>query len=353
MGEHRVYSQEDGGATIAAPGGHTPQIGADGKPPPSRFGKSLSHLGAMRRQFADSPYAATASKLMTWTVLVAVVVTVAVKLTDIGWDTIWAALPTGALFYVLTVLGYLALPVSDAIVYRLVWPQLHWWAILPVSLRKRVLNEGIMGYTGEVYLCFWLNRTGVPGRDAFQVVKDSNILSALVSTVLAVAFFAALVASGQLGNFTALAAHPSWQIGILTGLLLVVGVLILNFRLKLSVLTGRQIAGILGLHIARSLVANVLLLAAWVAAVPEVPILTWLTILTAQMLANRFPFLPNQQLVLLGLGVGLASTLHVASDQMAALYLAYGAVTMGLHALVYVGTQMLGGKVAGQGVPAD
>lgn len=355
MDEGTVYSQEDGGATIAAAqppqaaGGHTAQIGDEGKTPPSRFARSVSRLHSLRRQFAASPYAATTSKLMTWFVLVAVIVTVAVKLTQIGWGTIWSALPVHFSFYLLTTLGYLALPVADARIYRLVWPQLQWRDILPVSLRKRVLNEGIMGYTGEVYLCFWLNsRYGIGGREAFLVVKDSNILSALVSTVLALVFFGALVATGELGNIAAIATHPAWQIGILTGLLLVVGVLVLNFRLKLSTLTRGQIGRILGLHIVRSLIANVLLLAAWVAALPEIPILTWLTILTAQMLANRFPFLPNQQLVLLGLGVGLASTLHVPSGQLAALYLAYGAVTMGLHGLVYLGTQMLGRRVTGE-----
>ena len=67
------------------------------------------------------------------------------RLNAMGWVAIWHALPRNIWFYALFAVWYLAIPVAECFIYRRLW-DCRLSHPLPILLRKRVLNFGILGY---------------------------------------------------------------------------------------------------------------------------------------------------------------------------------------------------------------
>jgi hypothetical protein len=306
---------------------------------PSRLARLAARGRALEERLEESAYAPFLARLVRWTVFLAVLFVIYNHLSEIGWGTIRAALPANPLFYAVIILAYGITPLTDAVIYRVIWGA-PIGGTLPATLRKRVLNEGVMGYSGELYFCFWARRAlAVPARKAVMIVKDVNILSAIVSTSAAAGLSGWMIATGRLGDI--LPNPDAWEVGIIVFFVLLSIFLFLNFRFHFFALARHLMVQVLGLHYLRLIAVNLFLLLVWSIAMPHVPAATWATILAAQMLATRVPFLPNQELVLLGIGVGLSSRLDVPGDKLAALFLAYGAVMMALHAALYVATTLM------------
>ena len=103
---------------------------------------------------------------------------------------ILALVPRSAVFWLVFVIAYLATPASEWVVYH------RLWSIPPSGmvalLRKRVANEIVLGYLGEVYFYAWVRRTGLITRSApFGAIKDVAILSALTGNAVTLAMLAA------------------------------------------------------------------------------------------------------------------------------------------------------------------
>jgi hypothetical protein len=256
-------------------------------------------------------------------------------LADIGWDQIWAALPRTPWFYILIVCAYMALPIAEIFVYQNIWG-IPMRKRLPVLLRKRVLNEGVMGYSGEAYLCLWAHRhTSLPGNKILSTVKDNNILSSMVSTSAALMLFLGFTLSGKLHDVTGGDLSNKWM---LIAMLAVSGLLIpivIKFRKHLIALPRPVVRRVIGIHILRLLTAESLQVLYWMVVMPFVPMSAWLTFTAAQMLLTRVPLLPNKDLMLLGLGITLANVVNVPSTEVTALFLAGGATIQILHLIVF------------------
>jgi len=78
------------------------------------------------------------------------------RLNAIGWAAIWHALPRNLWFYALFAVWYLAIPLSECFIYRRLW-NCRLGHPLPILLRKRVLNFGVLGRIT------WLDRQGKEG----------------------------------------------------------------------------------------------------------------------------------------------------------------------------------------------
>ena len=110
---------------------------------------------------------------------------------EIGWDKVWAVLPAAPWFYILFALSYLSLPVADLVIFHRLWALPY--RQFRLFLRKRVLNEALLGYSGEAYLYLWARKRPYLRVPALAAVKDVNITSALAGNIMTLALMAALV----------------------------------------------------------------------------------------------------------------------------------------------------------------
>ena len=287
------------------------------------------------REFLQSKYVRRATRLVQVVIFFAVLVLITKHLSDIGWDQIWAALPRTPWFYVLLTCAYITMPIAEVFVYRTIW-DIPMWKHLPVLARKRVLNEGVMGYSGEAYLCLWAHRNAhLPGNKILSTVKDNNILSAMVSTSAALLLFLGFMLSGKLSDVTGGDISNNWALVAMLSVSAMLIPIAIKFRKHLLALPMSKIRKVMVIHAARLLTQEGLQICYWMVVLPFVPLSAWLTFTAAQMLLTRVPLLPNKDLMLLGLGITLANVVNVPSTQVTALFLAAGATTQFLHLIVF------------------
>ncbi len=102
-------------------------------------------------------------------------------------------------------------------------------------------------------------------------------------------------------------------------------------------------AGIYAIHVVRMTIRQALEILMWSIALPEVPVETWFTYAAASIIITRIPFLPNTDLVLLGVAVRLSGAVDVPEAQVFALFGAIAAVNRLLN-MVLFSTLTLQGK---------
>ncbi|MDZ7694377.1 MAG: hypothetical protein U5K69_25185 [Balneolaceae bacterium] len=108
------------------------------------------------------------------------------KLYEIGFRTVVESLPLDPLFYIIFLVIYFSLPLSEILIYNVRWN----FKILPafmIFLQKKVFNTDVLGYSGEVYLFYWAKeKLKIPADKAFHFIKDNNILSSISSTFVSI-----------------------------------------------------------------------------------------------------------------------------------------------------------------------
>ena len=287
------------------------------------------------REFLQSKLVRRATRLIQAVIFIGVLALITKHLSDIGWDQIWDALPRTPWFYVLLTCAYITMPIAEVFVYQQIW-DIPMWKRLPVLARKRVLNEGVMGYSGEAYLCLWAHRQAhLPGNKILSTVKDNNILSAMVSTSAALILFLGFMLSGKLSDVTGGDISNNWALVAMLSISAMLIPIAIRFRKHLLALPKSKIRKVMMIHALRLLTQEGLQICYWMVVLPFVPLSAWLTFTAAQMLLTRVPLLPNKDLMLLGLGITLANVVNVPSTQVTALFLAAGATTQFLHLIVF------------------
>ncbi len=265
----------------------------------------------------------------------AVVAYLAHRVAELGWAQVGNSMPGSPWFYAISFVLYLLLPLSEVINYQLIL-RTDLRSSFAVFLRKRVYNFAVFGYSGEAYFVLWLRRhLRLSDGKALSAVKDNNILSALVSNAVAVLLSAALLFSGRIEAL--LGAVPGaavYAAGCALAAVVFVPVL-LRFHRSILGIPGSTAAAVVAVHALRVLAVQGLLTLQWSVALPQVPFQTWLMLLAAQMLLTRIPFLPNQDLVVLGLGLSLAGSVAAPPAAVAGMFVAAGALTQCLHLVVY------------------
>lgn len=206
-----------------------------------------------------------------------------------------ASFHQSAVFWLVFAGYYLAMPVSEWVMYRRLWqvPARAFGAFV----RKRISNEILLGYAGEAYFWVWA-RHNAHGRGApFGAIKDVTILSAAVGNAATL--------------FMVLATAPmfrSLELGVGTGTIVCSALVLLAlsagmflFRSRLFTLPNRELWIIAGLHMARIVATSVLGAVMWHLLLPTVAIGWWLLLATLRLLVSRLPFLPNKDIVFAGL----------------------------------------------------
>lgn len=263
---------------------------------------------------------------------VVLLVFLASELSAIGWSNL--APPATPWFYAALVALYFTPPLADFIIYRSLWDIAP--SSVSVFLRKRLYNEVLLDYSGEIYLYAWARRTLAPELKAFAVIRDVNVLSGAVSNVATLLIAGAAAAIG----FDLLSREDAeWLLlsCAVTGLFTIV---VLAFVSKMFTLTRPLILRTSLVHTARLAIVLLLYAGAWSAAMPAVPFTEWLPVLAAQMLLTRLPLLPNRELMMASLAVSLAPMISATAAETASTFATSAAVMLALHGVMYAATAL-------------
>ena len=254
------------------------------------------------------------------------------RLTGIGWEVVWLALPTQPSFYTLVLIAYLVLPVADALIYRRLWGS-NFRRTMAACLRKRVYNSALVGYSGEVVLLVWARRdTRRSDAAILHAIKDVNILSAVVSGI------GAAVLVGWLATRVAFGPLPTSALAMWAAATVVVAaVLPLGLLVRRRVLAMRRddIAAVLAIHGLRFGLGLGLLAAQWWLVLPGVAGTAMLTLLAVYVLVGRIPFVPNRDVLFVGIALAVSSGLAIPQTTLAGVLIATSAMQQLLHLAVF------------------
>lgn len=225
------------------------------------------------------------SRIVSGTLLIALVL----QLGQIDAKQLHNALPQNLWFLPVLLALYFALPVADWIIFRRLWA-------LPASgffilLAKRIGNEVLISYSGEVYFYLWARKRTYLNAAPFGAIKDVNILSALAANLVALLlliFTFPLLSQLPLGEYMDESA-------IFAAAMLMASFLILLFSRRVFTLERSELWWIFGVHIVR-LSAGVFLCASlWFLILPGPHFGFWLALSMIRLLVGRLPFLPNKE----------------------------------------------------------
>jgi hypothetical protein len=292
-------------------------------------------------------------RLLSFAISAAILGYLAQAVAGIGWDEVLGVLPANPLFYLLVAMSYMATPVTEYVIFR------RWWPLTPRALavfsKKRVLNEAVFGYSGDAYLFVWAKKAlgaREVGAGPLAAVKDVAITSALAGNVATLMMLAlALSMGGGPAVEQAFTGGAMRSVGFGFAFVISVSLAILLFSAKVMSLSARENMLIFLLHCARLLTGSALLLLAWIIALPEVAVGTWIVLGALRMVVTRLPFVPNKELLFAAIGVTLTGA---AAPQVAALMAAAGALHLVSHVLSYAGASWIesrGSAVRVDGAP--
>jgi len=229
-----------------------------------------------------------------------------------------AMVPRSPLFWLVFAAGYLAMPASEWVIYRRLWtlPAEGFLALL----RKRISNEIVAGYSGELYFYAWARRHATMVGTPFGAIKDVSVLSAVVANVCTLA-----LAALSWRSLVALNLGTDAKVMILSAASIALPSLVaLGMRKRLFSLPHADLRRIAVIHLLRIVATTVLAAALWAVTLPTAPLAWWLVLSTLRMLVSRLPLIPNKDIVFAGLvafTVGQSSQVTAMLTMIAALWL--------------------------------
>jgi hypothetical protein len=238
---------------------------------------------------------------------------------------ILALVPRSLLFWLVFVIAYLVTPASEWTIYH------RLWSIPPSGmialLRKRVANEIVLGYLGEVYFYTWVRRTGLITRSApFGAIKDVAILSALTGNAVTLAMLAAALPFFGLLQLNLGGKAVLGSLGVLA----VTSFVMLLLRKRLFTLPLIELWRIAHIHLARIVTTIGLTALMWHLVLPGVGLVWWLILATLRQLLSRLPLMPNKDLAFVGLAIFVVGR----DSDVAAMIAMIGGLILLTHLLV-------------------
>jgi len=306
--------------------------------------------------FAESNRGKLLLKRIRWGVSLGVPVLLVIQLTNVGWGEIYGALPDEIVFYVILLLLFCALPISESLIYRHAFG-IRFLAGLPFFFKKRVYNTDLVDYSGEVYFYLWAeNAFDYPKRRVLGTIKDNNIVSTIASTSFAIAVLGVLVATNNL-ILPASFPNATWlQIVLVIGVGAIILAAVVKFRHSIFFMGSKSLALFFGIHMGRMTVVRILQVVQWAVVLPDTGISILLTLFAVQIIANRIPMLPVRDLVFLGISVQLTGILDVSTASVAGMLLISSVIKrlLNLAVLLFVSLhEVRGGQAASDGTDVD
>ena len=110
------------------------------------------------KTLADSDKGRSVIKYGRLALMLAVISFLIYQFSKIGWLEIMKSLPTNPLFYLLFLMRYFALPLSEQLIYRLSI-KFPFKEGFKVFVTKKILNSDLVAYSGEAYIYGWAKRS--------------------------------------------------------------------------------------------------------------------------------------------------------------------------------------------------
>ena len=312
----------------------------------------MTDVSGRIQRLLDTP---TGQRVARWgraALTLGVLVFLLYELRGVSWLEVLQGLPRSPWFYLLLAALYFLLPTVQIVAYRVVW-DFRLRSAIAAFIKKRILNKDVLGYSGEVYLFAWArDHVDQSDRQLAECVRDMNIVSAAASTFMAVLLLAFYAVQGQvsirslIGDSQALALLGA---GVLT--VVIIGV-VLRLRRYLFTMAWSTAGVVLVLHMGRMLVRQVLEIGMWHLAMPDIPLATWFTYAAGSVIVSRIPFMPNQDVVMMGLAVGMSEALQASEAHIFALFGSIALVNRLIN-LAFFAALSFHRKGAGQGSTAQ
>lgn len=265
---------------------------------------------------------------------VGLVAYLALQLSRIGWSQVLGSVPTKPWFYLAFGAFYFTVPLYEGLALRLLW-QCPLRRSFPALMKKRVYSRQLLDYSGEAYLYWWSkNNIDRPARELVHSLKDNIIISSTMSALVAVAAMLGLLLGGYVVLPAGMQYRATYLIAVATGLVVLLA-LTVKFRRRIFWLPRRTMAMLAGIHAARLVSLLVLQLLMWTTVDASVPLSSWLSLLSVELIIARIPFLPNRDLVLLGTGMQMAVAIQVELQVLAGMLLAASVLEKGLNLLFF------------------
>lgn len=293
------------------------------------------------REKARAPHVRRLFAIIQCAALLGVVAYLIVRLSEVGWSSVIAALPAAPLFYLIFFVRYFMLPLSEIPAYEIVWRR-SLWRYFSAFLRKRVYNFAILGYSGEAFFTLWARRVlDLSDREILVGVKDNNLVSALVSNIATAILVAALFLTGRLRD--GLAALPGstflFAIAFLTAFGLSIAVMI--FRRRIMDLPPGVMSKLVAINSARMGLMLALHALLYWSALPGPALETWFVFIALQLVLSRVPFLPNLDIVFLTLALHFGALVDAGEAEIAGMLLAEAGLAQASNAALFLATAHL------------
>ncbi|AUW59740.1 hypothetical protein C1T17_18320 [Sphingobium sp. SCG-1] len=227
--------------------------------------------------------------------------------------TLLGLVPRTPLFWMLFGITYSLTPVFDWMIFHRLWS-------IPASglgplFRKRLSNELLLGYLGDVYFYAWARSNVRMAGSPFGAVKDSALLSGIMGNVVTLAMLGLtfpLLSSLRL-------TIDSRTLGASLAILLALSILPMMLARRLFSIPPAQRRMVAAVHFARILI-NVLLYAwLWHLMLPDVALSWWVMLSTVRLVLSRLPLVPNKDVLFAGAATFLVGREGQIGEVMAVL----------------------------------
>lgn len=218
------------------------------------------------------------------------------QLRDLNLRSVRELLPSTPLFWLLFAISYVQAPFSEWVMFRRLWG-LPFRTGMAALLRKFVSNEILLGYLGEVYFYAWARRHVTRVVAPFGAIKDVTILSALTGNVATIAMV--VLATPMIGQLHLGVRSDTFALSV--GFVLGTSILFLLLRKSLFTLPRADLWFVANVHFVRIFSYAVLMGILWHLILPGVALTYWLLLATMRQLLSRLPFMPNKDVIFVGL----------------------------------------------------
>lgn len=220
---------------------------------------------------------------------------------QLDFATLRTLLPTSFAFWIAFIVYYMLGPVSEWLIFRRLW-QLPPAGIVPL-LRKKVSNELVLGYLGEVYFYSWARRHGNLTAAPFGAIKDVAILSAMAGNAITLVMMA--VGFPLLyGLADGLDLDLSQRtLAFSVAFMAVSSIMVLALRRRVLSLPRDELVFVLAMHSIRIVAGAGVLALMWHLALPQVGLVWWVLLSLLRQLVTRLPFVANKDVVFASMAI--------------------------------------------------
>jgi hypothetical protein len=240
------------------------------------------------------------------------------QLVDIGFQNLLQATPTNPLVYIIAVVLFFVLPVSEYFGYSRFIP-LGFRESIPVFIKKRVINKNLINYWGEFDFYVWLTKRmpHLTKRQLFDIIKDNNIISSIASIIIVVGLLFFLVFYYDMSSLVG----SSWNLIAYTllGLSLFALLITISKKYRVYSLNLADTLFLTNLHVSRMLFSSVLQILQWYLAISDVTLFELFIFLAVQLVISRIPMLPGKDLLFISGSLMLTNYIPVSVEELAAI----------------------------------